>query len=209
MQDSKKIKLVFATNNKHKFREIKLALSDEIDLISLADLNFTEEIPEEQDTIEGNAAQKAFYIYHKFGLNCFADDTGLLIDTLNGEPGVLSARYAGQNCTFEDNIDKVLLNMAGKANRKASFLTVIALVENGMLHTFRGEIEGFITNEKRGGEGFGYDPIFQPVGYNKTFAEMSLAEKNNISHRAIAIKALVAYVSDQHDKTVKTWNSFQ
>jgi XTP/dITP diphosphohydrolase len=204
VQDSQKIKLVFATNNKHKFREIKLSLSDEIDLISLADLNYTEEIPEDQDTIEGNAAQKAYYIYHKLGLNCFADDTGLLIDALDGEPGVLSARYAGQNCTFEDNINKVLLNMAGKSNRKASFLTVIALVENGILNTFRGEIKGYITHEKQGTDGFGYDPIFQPAGFNKTFAEMSLAEKNSISHRAIAIKALVAYLSDQHDKTVKT-----
>jgi XTP/dITP diphosphohydrolase len=203
VQNSKKIKLVFATNNKHKFREIKLSLCDEIDLISLADLNFTEEIPEEQDTIEGNAAQKAFFIYHKFGLNCFADDTGLMIETLEGEPGVLSARYAGQNCTFEDNINKVLYKMAGKTNRKACFLTVIALVENGILHTFRGEIEGFITHEKRGQEGFGYDPIFQPAGYKNTFAEMSLAEKNSISHRAIAINALIAYLSDQHVKTLK------
>jgi len=197
MLNKKRLKLVFATNNNHKFKEIQEVLKGRIVLLNLMDLGFKEDIPEDQNTLEGNAAQKAFYIYNIFGISCFADDTGLEIEALHGEPGVFSARYAGKNCTFEDNMNKVLLKMAGETNRKACFRTIIALVEHGILTTFRGEIEGVITNSKRGIRGFGYDPIFQPVGYEQTFAEMSPEEKNKISHRALAINALVSYFNYQ------------
>jgi XTP/dITP diphosphohydrolase len=193
MDHAEKVKLVFATNNPHKFEEIKCKLEDRINLLSLEDIGFSGVIPEEQDSLEGNAAQKAFFIHNRFGLDCFADDTGLEIDALQGEPGVYSARYAGENCTFEDNMKMVLLKMAGINNRKARFRTVIALVEKGNLNSFEGEIKGSITTEKRGTKGFGYDPIFQPEGYTQTFAEMSLIEKNLISHRALAITAFIKH----------------
>ena len=186
-------KLVFATNNRHKFIEIEKALGATLELLNLNDLGFTGEIPEEQDTLEGNAAQKAYFIFNKYGLNCFADDTGLEIEALHGEPGVFSARYAGANCNFEDNMNKVLENMKGMTNRNARFRTVIALVERGKLTTFAGEVRGVITLEKKGSQGFGYDPVFQPLGFERTFAEMSLEEKNRISHRALAIQELVNY----------------
>jgi len=197
MNDSEK-SLVFATNNKHKFDEINHAIGNKVKLQSLIDIGFTGEIPEETQTLEGNAAQKALFIYSKFGLDCFADDTGLEIEALNGEPGVFSARYAGMNCSFEDNMNKVLRKMHGKANRDARFRTVIALVEGGQLRYFVGEIRGTIVQEKRGSKGFGYDPIFLPEGYSKTFAEMSLADKNLISHRARAIDQLIQYFSQRH-----------
>ena len=189
---------VFATNNKFKFHEVKFIISNKIKLISLADLNFFNEIPETQSTIEGNAQQKATYIYNKFGLNCFADDTGLEIDALNGEPGVYSARYAGKNCSFHDNIIKVLQKLKNNTNRKARFRTVISLIEDGKITNFEGIIYGGIINEFRGKEGFGYDPVFLPSGYNKTFAEMTTEEKNKISHRAIAIKKLTDYLNDKY-----------
>lgn len=170
-------------------------MDQKIEVIHLGDLKFSGHIPEEQETLEGNAAQKAFFIYEKFGMNCFADDTGLEIEALNGEPGVFSARYAGESCNSEENVKKVLENMMGQANRKARFRTVIALVMDGKLTTFEGEIKGLITLEKSGDQGFGYDPIFQPEGYTKTFAEMTLAEKNAISHRALAIQAFINHVN--------------
>lgn len=191
----KKPRLIFATKNKHKFEEISHVIKDIVDLQNLIDIGFDGEIPEEQDTIEGNAAQKAFFIYERYGINCFADDTGLEIEALQGEPGVLSARYAGMNCSFEDNMNKVLLKMAGKSDRRARFRTVIALVENGHARYFQGEVTGTITDKKRGRKGFGYDPIFLPDGYKNTFAEMSMTDKNKISHRAIAVNGLLEYFS--------------
>jgi XTP/dITP diphosphohydrolase len=188
-------RLVFATNNKHKTTEIQHLIGRHIQLLNLGDLGFTGDIPEETETLEGNAAQKAFFIYDRYHVNCFADDTGLEIEALSGAPGVYSARYAGENCSFEDNMNKVLKAMLGVENRKARFRTVIALVESGKLTTFQGEIRGVITQKKQGSQGFGYDPIFMPDGYGCTFAEMSLEEKNRISHRALAVHKLIEYLS--------------
>ncbi len=195
LQQSFKPKLVFATNNKHKFKEIKDVLGNRIDLISLEDLGFTGDIPEDHPTLEANALQKASTIFNRYGLNCFADDTGLEIAALNGEPGVYAARYAGEKCTFEDNITKVLTKMTDVKDRNACFVTVIALVENGKHKIFTGKIEGEITTERKGKNGFGYDPVFMPKGYNRTFAEMSPEEKNLISHRALAVAALTDYLN--------------
>ena len=189
-----KSKLVFATNNAHKFKEIRDILTNQIELLSLADIGFSDEIPEDHETLEENAAQKAYFIYNKFGIDCFSDDTGLEIEALNGAPGVYSARYAGEKCTFDDNMNLVLRNMAGIENRKAKFRTVIALVEKGKLVNFEGAVRGTITQEKIGNSGFGYDPVFIPEGYNRTFAEMALTEKNLISHRALAVKEFAKYV---------------
>ncbi len=191
------MKLVFATNNLYKFQEINDVLKNNVTLLSLKDLKFNEEIPETHETIEENAVEKAFYIYRRFGINCFADDTGLEIDALNGRPGVYSARYAGESCSFEDNMKKVLNEMTGITNRNAKFRTVIALIEKGETHYFEGIIHGKILEVPRGKQGFGYDPVFQPVGYEKSFAEMTLAEKNKISHRALAIGKLVAYLNKE------------
>ncbi len=191
-------KLVFATNNNHKLQEIRQLVGNHIELLNLSDIGFAGDIPEEADTIEGNAAQKAWFIYNKYAVNCFADDTGLEIEALRGEPGVYSARYAGINCTFEDNMNKVLAAMHGKDNRKARFRTVIALIENGKLTTFPGEISGTITREKQGVKGFGYDPVFLPDGFDRTFAEMDLSEKNRISHRAVAVQKLVDYLKSRY-----------
>jgi len=188
------MKLVIATNNIHKINEIRHLLNEKIELLSLAEIGCTTDIPETQMTLDGNAAQKAFFIYERFKINCFADDTGLEIDALGGEPGVFSARYAGKNCRYEDNIRKVVSAMEDKKNRSARFRTVIALVINGEIKTFEGIVEGTIRAKKRGRNGFGYDPIFQPAGLLKTFAEISLEEKNRISHRAIALQKLVDYL---------------
>jgi len=190
--------LVFATNNKHKLEEIQHLAGPQIHLLSLSDLGFTGDIPEEKETIEDNAAQKAWFIFDRYGTSCFADDTGLEIDALHGEPGVYSARYAGENCSFEDNMNKVLAAMNGMENRKARFRTVIALIENGKLTTFQGEIQGIITHEKHGLQGFGYDPIFLPDGFDRTFAEMDLGEKNRISHRALAVQKLIDYLRTRY-----------
>jgi len=194
-----KRKLVFATNNQNKFNEIRDILIDRVDLISLRDLDLSENIPEEQDSLEENAMEKALYIYNKFKLDCFSDDTGLEIEELNGEPGVHSARYAGDQCNFEDNINKVLAGMKGVKNRKARFRTVISLVEYGSVINFEGSIYGKITNSRRGEHGFGYDPIFQPDGHKFTFAEMDMNEKNRISHRAKAIEQLVNHLLAKND----------
>jgi XTP/dITP diphosphohydrolase len=188
------MKLVFATNNQHKLKELQAILGEHFELLSLKDIGCFEEIPEDQPTLEGNASQKAFYVYEKFGYSCFADDTGLEIDALNGEPGVYSARYAGEAKDPQANMDKVLEKLENAENRKARFRTVISLVLDGEEKQFEGIVEGEITNEKRGGSGFGYDPVFLPVGYNKTFAEMSLDDKNQISHRARAVQKLVEYL---------------
>lgn len=187
------LKLVFATNNKNKIKEIKHLIGNSIELLNLEDIGCLEEIPETADTIEGNAIQKAQYVYEKYGYNCFADDTGLEIETLNGEPGVYSARYAGEQKNPEDNMNKVLEKLKEKSNRKAQFKTVVALIIDGKLTCFEGIVKGEITREKSGSEGFGYDPIFKPNDYDKTFSEMDLDEKNIISHRAIATKKLIQF----------------
>lgn len=193
--------LVFATNNSHKIKEIQDVLGDAIHLLSLKDIGCNEELLETHPTLEGNALEKAEYIYNKYKQNCFADDTGLEIDALNGEPGVYSARYVGElnefpssEARFEANIQKVLANMQGKDNRNARFRTIIVLIENGNRHYFEGIVNGTILPEKKGNQGFGYDPIFCPLGYDKSFAEMSLGEKNKISHRGIAVNKLIDYL---------------
>jgi XTP/dITP diphosphohydrolase len=189
-----KRKLVIVTNNHYKLNEIKNILNNRLDLLSLKDLNFNEHIPEEHSSLEENATGKALYIYNKYKIDCFADDTGLEIDALNGEPGVYSARYAGDQCNFENNINLVLRKMQGIKNRKARFRTIISLVEKGHIVNFEGSINGKIIKKKKGISGFGYDPIFQPDGYEQTFAEMTLDEKNKISHRAKAIEKLVNHL---------------
>ena len=196
------MKLVFATNNNNKIKEISHLTGEKIILISLSDINCFEEIPETQSTIEGNASQKAFHIYEKYHYNCFADDTGLEIDALQGRPGVLSARYAGESKNAEDNMNKILAEMHGITNRNARFKTVISLVIDGKEVQFEGVVNGMILAEKRGDNGFGYDPIFAPdqtpLSFfqgegqgERSFAEMELSEKNKISHRAIAVHKLV------------------
>ncbi len=188
-------KLIFATNNQHKLEEVSHLIKDNYKILSLKDINCFEEIPETSDTIKGNASQKSHYIFDKFGIDCFADDTGLEIEALDGRPGVYSARYAGEEHNFEKNMNKVLAEMNGITNRKARFKTVISLILNGEERFFEGIINGVILTEKRGQEGFGYDPVFQPNGYDLTFAEMPLEEKNKISHRAIAVRNLVNYLN--------------
>lgn len=189
------MKLVFATNNQHKLHEIKHLLEDSFELLSLNDIECFDDIPENQETIEGNASEKAFYIWNKYQLNCFADDTGLEIEALNGEPGVYSARYAGDEKSPEKNIELVLQKMAKIKNRKARFKTVISLVIDGKEVQFEGIVEGTILEEKKGQSGFGYDPIFQPDESQFSFAEMPLGEKNKISHRGRATRKLVEYLT--------------
>ena len=190
------MELIFATNNSHKLEELQAIMGNRIQLLSLNDIGCNEEIPEDQATLEGNASQKAFYIYNKYGYNCFADDTGLEIEALNGEPGVYSARYAGEEKSAEANMDKVLAGLLKIKNRNARFRTVISLVIDGIEKQFEGFVEGTILNERRGISGFGYDPIFQPTGFSKTFAEMNLTDKNKISHRGRAVEKLVLYLND-------------
>jgi XTP/dITP diphosphohydrolase len=189
------MKLVFATNNPHKLQEIQHLLGDSIELLNLSDIHCNEDIPENQETLEGNAAEKSFYIYNKYRFNCFADDTGLEIEALNGEPGVYSARYAGAERSAELNMNLVLLKMAEIKNRKARFRTVISLVIDGNEIQFEGIVDGQILKEKRGTTGFGYDPIFLPDESNLSFAEMPMNEKNKISHRGRAITKLVEYLT--------------
>ena len=190
------MELVFATNNKHKLEELQAMLGDNIKLLSLKEIGCKEEIPEEQDTLEGNASQKSFHVFEKYGYNCFADDTGLEIDALNGEPGVYSARYAGEEKSAEANMLKVLEKLTKINNRKARFRTVISLVIDGDEKQFEGVVEGEILETKKGDEGFGYDPIFKPLGYSQTFAEMDLKEKNKISHRGRAVRKLVNHLKN-------------
>ncbi|MDD3079369.1 MAG: non-canonical purine NTP diphosphatase [Paludibacter sp.] len=187
-------KLVFATNNSHKLSEVKSILEPVFKIISLAELNCFDDIPETSDTLEGNALIKAEYIYKKYQVDCFADDTGLEVDALNGAPGVYSARYAGDNHDAAANMKKLLQNMEGAANRAARFRTVITLILDGEIYNFEGQVCGHIATEPRGDAGFGYDPIFVPDGYNKSFAELGLDEKNKISHRALAVKSLTEFL---------------
>ena len=187
-------KICFVTGNKNKLREVQKLLFS-YRLLSLDDLNYTDEILETEDTIEGNALLKADHIFKKFEINCFSDDTGLFIDSLDGQPGVMSARFAGDSSNSEDNIRLVLEKLNGKENRNAVFRTVICLIINGKINYFHGEVKGVITKEKTGDKGFGYDPIFIPEGFNKTFSEFTLEEKNNLSHRAIAVSKLVKFLN--------------
>lgn len=188
------MKIVFATNNQNKLNEVKLLIPKHIDLLSLHDIGCTADIVESATTLQGNAQLKADYVTTNFGYPCFADDTGLLVTSLNGDPGVLSARYAGEQKSSNDNMDKLLTALKDKKNRDARFKTVIALNLKDQRKLFTGIVEGEITHSKKGTKGFGYDPIFTPNGYDKTFAELSLQIKNNISHRGQAIKQLVDYL---------------
>lgn len=187
-------KMVVATNNAHKLKEIAAILGQEIELLSLKDIQCFADIPETADTLEGNARQKAMFIYENYGMDCFADDTGLEVEALGGAPGVFSARYAGEGHDSEANMQKLLKELAGKENRKAQFRTVICLIRNGKEHLFEGIVKGEIIQEKRGGEGFGYDPIFVPEGYDLTFAELGDDVKNTISHRARAVEKLCQFL---------------
>lgn len=191
------MKLVFATNNKHKLDEVrKITAQHNIEVVSLADIHCHDEIPETADTLEGNALQKAQYIQDKFGLDCFADDTGLEVEALDNAPGVYSARYAGPGHDSEANMQKLLQEMEGKTNRKARFRTVIALIIGDKQYCFSGIVNGTITTEKKGENGFGYDPIFIPEGYEQTFAELRDSVKNKISHRAKAVEQLDHFLAN-------------
>lgn len=190
------MKLVFASNNLNKIKEIQLLVPNSIEILSLSAIGCIEDIPETANTIEGNAILKANYITEKYGFNCFADDSGLEIDALNGEPGVYSARYAGEPKDDSKNIDKVLENLRDKVNKKANFKTVICLNLNEKQHLFTGIVKGKIIENRVGDNGFGYDPIFVADGYSKTFAELTIEEKSEISHRAIAVKKLIDFLQN-------------
>lgn len=195
------MRLIFATNNSHKIDEVRQILGPQTQILSLAEIGCHDDIPETADTIEGNAVMKAQYVYDRYGLSCFADDTGLEVDALHGAPGVHTARYAeGAGHDAEANTRKLLKELDGEQNRRARFKTVIALIvkENGkpVLHTFEGIVNGFIATEKRGIEGFGYDPVFIPEGCDETFAELGVDIKNNISHRARAVRKLAEYLGE-------------
>ncbi len=191
------MKIVFASNNKNKIQEIKNQLPKEIELVSLEDIGCFEDIPETAETIEGNAILKANYVTERYNLPCFADDTGLEIEALNNEPGVYSARYAGEQRDSNDNMDKVLEKLMDIENRKAQFKTVIALNLNNEQYLFTGIVKGNIGTEKVGNDGFGYDPIFTPENHSITFAEMNLNQKNEISHRGRAVKHLIEFLNKQ------------
>lgn len=190
------MQLVFASNNKNKIKEIQQLLPDTITILSLEEIGCFETIPETATTIEGNAILKANYVTQKYGYSCFADDTGLEVGILNGEPGVHSARYAGEHCDADENMNKLLDALSNKTNRKAQFKTVIALNNNGKQHLFSGIVKGDITFKKKGNQGFGYDPIFKPIGFKETFAELSLETKNKISHRGIATQKLIHFLNE-------------
>ncbi len=195
------MELYFATQNDNKIKEIARMMPGSIHLRGLSDLNFSEEIPETQKTIAGNSYQKAEFIFKKFGVSVFADDTGLEVDALNNEPGVLSARYAGPQKSSEDNIQLLLKNLSGQENRKARFVTVISFIDKtGEIEYFKGQVSGIITESLSGNKGFGYDPVFRPDGYDITFAEMSLAEKNKISHRGIAFRKFIENLSNRDEE---------
>lgn len=186
------MKIVFATHNPNKVKEVQALLPDFIELLSLSDIDCNEDIPETADTIAGNALQKAIYVKENYGYNCFADDTGLEVTALKGAPGIYSARYAGSQKNDSDNVDKLLKNMKNESDQSAQFKTVIALVTDNEKETFTGICKGKILSELRGENGFGYDPVFQPEGFLESFAEMEAAQKNKISHRAKALKKLIA-----------------
>jgi len=190
-------KLVFATNNAHKLEEVKAILEPEYQIVSLKELGCFDDIPETEKTLDGNALLKARYIFDKYGVDCFADDTGLEVKALKGEPGVYSARYAGEANNAQENMKKLLKNMTGVESREACFRTVIALIESGEVRFFEGKIEGKIAEDPKGTAGFGYDPVFVPDGYQLSFAELGLEEKNKISHRALAVEKLTKYLKSK------------
>lgn len=191
------MKLCFATNNRHKLEEIQALLGDQFELVTLKDVGCETDIPEPFDTIAENSQEKARFVRDNFGIDCFADDTGLVVDALNGDPGVKSARYAGEHRDSNDNIDLLLKNLSDKENKAAHFLTVITLSLNGQYHQFEGSVEGTIIAEKRGSNGFGYDPVFVPDGHSRTFAEMTMQEKSGMSHRGRAFAKLVEFLKAQ------------
>ncbi len=190
-------KIVFATNNAHKLEEVRHYLKGQYEILSLQDIGFNEDIPEPYETLQENAQTKSRTIFDRFELDCFADDTGLEVDALNGAPGVYSARYAGHDCSFQDNVNKLLEELKGEENRVANFKTVISLFLDGKEYFFEGRVDGCITKESSGTDGFGYDPIFAPEGNNLTFAEMSLDDKNKISHRGRAVAKLIQFLQKQ------------
>ena len=193
-------KLVFASNNAHKLAEIRSILTGRVEVVSLSDIDCHDDIPETADTLEGNALIKARHIWEHYGLYCFADDTGLEVEALDGAPGVYSARFAGEKATFEDNISLLLERLQGvPAPRRAAFRTVIALIDEYGTHLFEGSVAGEITEERLGGQGFGYDPVFLPAGQTKTFAQLTESEKNSMSHRGRAIQKLVSYLCALHE----------
>ncbi len=189
------MEILFASNNAHKVDEVRAALPSQFTIRSLREVMGDVDIPETGVTLEENAAIKARFLFAETGMNCFADDTGLEIEALDGAPGVYSARYAGEGCTFEDNMNKVLANLEGETNRSARFRTVICLILQGKEYFFGGEIKGEIFTSRVGEQGFGYDPIFKPEGYNLTFAQMTLEQKNTISHRGLAVQRLVGFLT--------------
>lgn len=195
MENKELKKLVFATNNEHKLEEARAILAGQFEVVSLAEIGCHDEIPETADTLEGNSLIKARWVKEKYGYDCFADDTGLMVEALDGAPGVYSARYAGEHCTFVDNVNKMLLEMTGKQNRKAYFATVISLILNGETKTFEGRVDGTIATEAHGNGGFGYDPIFIAEETGRSFAEMAPEEKNAISHRGRAMRKLAEYLA--------------
>lgn len=190
------MKILFATNNAHKLAEVQAVLGDSYTLVTPRDCGVTEEIPETQPTLEGNALQKARYLYERTGLDCFADDTGLEVEALGGAPGVHSARYATDGHDFAANNRLLLRNLAGKENRRARFRTVVALILGGREYLFEGVVEGQIIDRETGHEGFGYDPLFRPDGYDRTFAQMTTEEKNAVSHRARAVRKLATFLHE-------------
>lgn len=198
--------ICFATNNAHKLEEIRVILGSKFKILSLEEIGCNEELLEERDTLEGNSLQKAEYVFQKYKVACFADDTGLEVEELNGAPGVYSARYAGEQRNSERNMNLLLKNLEGKGNRKARFRTVITLIQSKEVHQFEGIVKGTILKERKGKGGFGYDPIFMPVGYSKTLAEMSMEEKNQISHRARATEKLVEFLNNFHAKPPSSQN---
>ena len=200
MTDSNRPQLVFATNNRHKLAEIRRIAGDRFDILSLDDIGCREEIPETSDTIEGNAIQKARYVRDHYGIDCFADDTGLMVDALGGQPGVYSARYAGPEHDSEANVALLMRNLDGVDDRRAHFSTVIALTEGDTLRCFEGRVDGVITHTRHGNGGFGYDPVFRPDGCSLTFAEMDSDSKNAISHRGRATALLTAYLDTLNSK---------
>ncbi len=193
--------LVFATNNKHKLHEVREMLDGGVEIKSLDEMGLAGDIPETADTLQGNALLKAQWVWQRTHLDCFADDTGLEVNALGGAPGIYSARYAGPQCNFDDNVDKLLSAMEGKTDRRADFRTVICLLEGGEPTYFEGRVDGVILTERYGQEGFGYDPVFMPDRFAVSFAEMPLEVKNQISHRGLAVAKLVAYLKGEKSKT--------
>jgi XTP/dITP diphosphohydrolase len=189
------MKLIFATNNQHKVEEIRAVIGDKFKLLTLQEAGIAIDIPEPHDTLEANASEKSQTIYRMTGTSCFSEDTGLEVAALNGEPGVKSARYAGDDRSFDQNIDKLLINLADQKDRSARFRTVVSVIIDGKETLFEGICEGTVIKERRGGKGFGYDPVFIPAGADKTFAEMTLEEKNLFSHRKKATEKLVAFLN--------------